>query len=42
VAEYAFASQEARTTLVAKADADPGVDPVATGSIKNDARPYWP
>lgn len=42
MAEYALASQEARTTQFAKADAAPGVDPIATGSIKKDARPYWP
>jgi GH25 family lysozyme M1 (1,4-beta-N-acetylmuramidase) len=40
MAEYAFVRLEARATLIAKAD--PGIDSIATGSIKKDARPYWP
>lgn len=40
MAEYAFAKHDARTTMMA--EADPGIDPIATGSINKDARPYWP
>ncbi|WP_413813591.1 glycoside hydrolase family 25 protein [Mesorhizobium sp. Root157] len=40
MAEYAYAKQEAQISLVA--EAEPAVDPIATGSIKEDAQPYWP